>query len=153
MTPPSAIKSGGQIGSLLASLFFICTGLITLYDTTSYTDRDSQVFPQTVAIILVVTATVSFIARFLEPSDEGGFGTGIWWRRILLIMTMFLMCFLIPKIGFLSAGVVAFSGGLIAAMHESINRGPVPAATPARLRRRCRARRARGGLRWRAQRR
>lgn len=119
MTPPSAIKSGGQIGSLLASLFFICTGLITLYDTTSYTDRDSQVFPQTVAIILVVTATVSFIARFLKPSDEGGFGTGIWWRRVLLIMTMFLMCFLIPKIGFLSAGVVAFSGGLIAAMHES----------------------------------
>lgn len=119
MTPPSAIKSGGQIGSLLASLFFICAGLITLYDTISYTDRDSQVFPQTVAIILVVTATVSFIARFLKPSDEGGFGTGIWWRRVLLIMTMFLMCFLIPKIGFLSAGVVAFSGGLIAAMHES----------------------------------
>ncbi|MGB0688525.1 MAG: tripartite tricarboxylate transporter TctB family protein [Paracoccaceae bacterium] len=118
MTPPSAMKSGGQIGSLLASLFFICAGLITLYDTTSYTDRDSQVFPQTVAIILVVTAAVSFIARFLKPSDEGGFGTGIWWRRVLLIMTMFLMCFLIPKIGFLPAGVVAFSGGLIAAMHE-----------------------------------
>ena len=118
MTPPSAMKSGGQIGSLLASLFFICAGLITLYDTTSYTDRDSQVFPQTVAIILVVTATVSFIARFLKPSDEGGFGTGIWWRRVLLIMAMFLMCFLIPKIGFLPAGAVAFSGGLIAAMHE-----------------------------------
>ena len=118
MTPPSALKSGGQIGSLLASLFFICAGLITLYDTTSYTDRDSQVFPQTVAIILVVTATVSFIARFLKPSDEGGFGTGIWWRRVVLIMAMFLMCFLIPKIGFLPAGAVAFSGGLIAAMHE-----------------------------------
>ena len=118
MTPTSAMKSGGQIGSLLASLFFICAGLITLYDTTSYTDRDSQVFPQTVAIILVVTASFSFIARFLKPSDEGGFGTGIWWRRALLIIAMFLMGFLIPKIGFLPAGVVAFSGGLIAAMHE-----------------------------------
>ena len=79
MTPPSAMKSGGQIGSLLASLFFICAGLITLYDTTSYTDRDSQVFPQTVAIILVVTASFSFIARFLKPSDEGGF-----WNRHLV---------------------------------------------------------------------
>ena len=116
MTPPSAMKSGGQIGSLLASLFFICAGLITLYDTTSYTDRDSQVFPQTVAIILVVTASFSFIARFLKPSDEGGFGTGIWWRRALLIIAMFLMGFLIPKIGFLPAGVVAFSGGLIAVL-------------------------------------
>mgnify|MGYP001363101538 CR=1 FL=1 len=71
----------GQIGSLLVSLFFIFAGLVTLYDTTAYTDRDSQVFPQTVAIILVVTATISLIARFLKPSLEGGFGTGIWWRR------------------------------------------------------------------------
>ena len=108
----------GQIGSLLVSLFFIFAGLVTLYDATAYTDRDSQVFPQTVAIILVVTATISLIARFLKPSLEGGFGTGIWWRRLLLVASLFLACFLIPRIGFLPAGLIAFIGGLFAAMHD-----------------------------------
>lgn len=111
-------KNNGQIGSLVISAFFVVVGAITLYDTTSYTDRDSQVFPQTVAIILVITAAVSFITRFLKPSSSGGFGRGVWWRRILLITAMFVTCLLIPVIGFLPASLVAFAGGLIAAMHE-----------------------------------
>lgn len=118
MKPQAFSSNTGQLGSLLTSLFFVCAGLITLYDTLSYSDRDSQVFPQTVGTILVITASISFLTRFLNPKSEGGFGRGIWWRRVLLIVTMFLMCILIPKIGFLPAGAVAFVGGLIAAMHE-----------------------------------
>ena len=118
MTVSSASKSQGQIGSLLVSAFFVLAGLVTLYDTTGYSDRDSQVFPQTVAIILIVTAAISFVLQFLKPSDEDGFGTGVWWRRCLLIVTMFLTCFAMPAIGFLPAGAIAFAGGLIAAMHD-----------------------------------
>jgi len=114
----SAAKSKGQLGSLIISALFVLAGVITLYDTLSYTDRDSQVFPQTVAIILIVCASISFITRFLNPSDEGGFGEGIWWRRALLIVTMLLTCLAMPIIGFLPAGVIAFAGGLIAAMHD-----------------------------------
>lgn len=116
-TPHS--KSQGQIGSLLTSAFFVLAGVVTLYDTTGYSDRDSQVFPQTVAIILILTAGISFIARFLRPSDEGGFGTGVWWRRCLLIVTMLLSCLAMPYVGFLPAGAIAFAGGLIAAMHDN----------------------------------
>ena len=58
----STSKSQGQFGSLLVSILFIVVGLITLYDTTSYSDRDSQVFPQTVAIILIITAGISLVA-------------------------------------------------------------------------------------------
>lgn len=111
-------RSQGHIGSLIVSAFFVFAGAVTLYDTTGYSDRDSQVFPQAVAIILIITAALSFIIRFLKPSDEGGFGRGIWWRRVLLIAGMFLACFLMPSIGFLAAGAVAFAGGLIAAMHD-----------------------------------
>lgn len=110
--------SHAQLGSLLVSAFFVIAGIVTLYDTTSYTDRDSQVFPQAVAIILIVTAGISLIIRFLKPSDEGGFGSGVWWRRVLLVLTMLLACFVMPYIGFLFAGAIAFAGGLIAAMHE-----------------------------------
>lgn len=111
-------RSQGQTGSLLISAFFVVAGFVTLYDTTGYSDRDSQVFPQTVAIILIITASVAFLARFLKPSDEGGFGAGVWWRRGLLVVAMFLTCFAMPVIGFLPAGIIAFGGGLIAAMHD-----------------------------------
>lgn len=118
MTGTSVSKSQGHIGSLIVSAFFVLAGVVTLYDTTGYSDRDSQVFPQTVAVILIVMAAISFILQFLKPSDEGGFGTGIWWRRFLLIITMFLACFAMPYVGFLPAGAIAFAGGLIAAMHD-----------------------------------
>ena len=114
----SDAKSGGQLGSLIISAMFVLAGVITLYDTLSYTDRDSKVFPQTVAIILIVCASISFVARFIKPTNEGGFGQGIWWRRVLLIATMFLTCLAMPIVGFLPAGVIAFAGGLIAAMHD-----------------------------------
>lgn len=117
MTPPAA-NSQGQVGSLIISALFVIAGVVTLYDTLSYTDRDSQVFPQTVAIILIVCASISFIMRFVNPTDEGGFGQGIWWRRVLLIATMFLTCIAMPILGFLPAAVMAFAGGLIAAMHD-----------------------------------
>lgn len=118
MMAKSSTNSQGQIGSLIVSAVFVLVGFVTLYDTTSYTDRDSQVFPQTVAIILIISAGISFVTRFLKPSDEGGFGRGIWWRRVLLIVAMFITCIAMPIIGFLASGAIAFVGGLIAAMHD-----------------------------------
>ncbi|GAW36677.1 tripartite tricarboxylate transporter TctB family protein [Roseovarius sp. A-2] len=108
----------GHIGSLVISVLFVIMGIIALYDTTGYSDRDSQVFPRTVAILMILTAGLSFVTRFLHPRESGGFGTGTWWRRILLIVTMFAGCLAIPHIGFLASGVIAFAGGLIAAMHD-----------------------------------
>lgn len=118
MNDTSEARSQGQVGSLIVSALLVLIGLVTLYDTTSYMDRDSQVFPRTVAIILIITASISFITRFLRPADRGGIEEGSWWRRILLVVAMFLTAFLIPVIGFLPAGAIAFGGGLIAAMHD-----------------------------------
>ena len=112
-------KSQGYIGSLIVSALFIVAGLVTLYDTTSYSDVDSKVFPRAVAIILIICAAISLITTFLKSSSEEGFGQGIWWRRVLLIITMLLACFAMPYVGFLAAGAIAFCGGLIAAMHDN----------------------------------
>lgn len=119
MSGPTASKSQGHIGSLLTSALFVLIGFVTIYDATSYTDRDSQVFPQTVAIILIITAAISFVTRFLQPTDDGGFGRGTWWRRVILVITMLLTCLAMPYVGFLAAGTIAFAGGLIAAMHDN----------------------------------
>lgn len=114
----STSMSRGHIGSLIVTACFILAGVVTLYDTTGYSDRDSQVFPRAVAIILIVSAGVSFVTQLLKPSDEKGFGRGSWWRRIVLVVAMFLACFAMPVIGFLPAGAIAFAGGLLAAMHN-----------------------------------
>lgn len=108
----------GHIGALVIAVLFILIGLLALYDTTTYADRDSRVFPQTIAIILIITASIALIRQFLTAEGDYGFGRGIWWRRGLFVITMFATCLLIPKIGFLAAGTIAFGGGLIAAMHD-----------------------------------
>lgn len=118
MSDASNKQSQGQLGSLIVSALFAIAGAITLYDTLSYTDRDSQVFPQTVAVILIVCSVVSFLMSLLKPENEGGFKQGSWFRRILLIATMFVCCIAMPIVGFLPAAAIAFVGGLLAAMHD-----------------------------------
>ena len=109
----------GYTGSLIASLFFIFAGVVTLYDTTKYTDVDSKVFPQAVAIILIICSAIALVTTLMKKSSEEGFGHGVWWRRVLLVITMLLTCFAMPYVGFLGASAIAFCGGLLAAMHES----------------------------------
>jgi hypothetical protein len=118
MSSTSPPKSINHNGTLIVCALFVLAGIITLYDTTSYTDRDSKVFPQAVAIILIITASIAFVVRFLNPSNDGGFGQGVWWRRVLLVVTMLLTCIAMPFMGFLFAGSIEFAGGLIAAMHD-----------------------------------
>lgn len=118
MNESTSANTQNKTGSLIISALFVVAGVITLWDANSYTDRDSQVFPVTVAIILIVTAAIAFITEFLKPINNEGFGKGVWWRRILLVVTMFICCFAMPKLGFLPAGAIAFVGGLIAAMHD-----------------------------------
>jgi len=108
----------GNIGSFIITALFIIAGIVTLYDTLSYTDIDSKVFPRAAAIILIICATFSLIIELLKPTKSEGFGVGSWWRRIFLVVTMLLCCFAMPYIGFLFAGMIAFAGAMISAMHD-----------------------------------
>lgn len=113
-TQPNQVK----IGSFLITALFIIVGIVTLYDTLSYTDIDSKVFPRAAAIVLIICATVSLIMELLKPAESEGFGVGIWWRRVLLVITMLLCCLAMPYIGFLFSAMIAFAGAMIAAMHD-----------------------------------
>ena len=108
----------GNIGSFIITALFIIAGIVTLYDSLSYTDIDSKVFPRAAAIVLIICATISLIIELLKPTESEGFGVGIWWRRVLLVVTMLLCCFAMPYIGFLLAGMIAFAGAMISAMHD-----------------------------------
>lgn len=110
--------SQNNIGTLIVSALFIIAGAITLYDTHSYGDIDSKVFPRAAAIVLILCASIVLLMSLISPSKDEGFGSGSWWRRITLVATMLLCCFAMPYIGFLFAGAIAFVGGLISAMHD-----------------------------------
>lgn len=107
-----------NMGSFIVSAFFIIVGLVTLYDTLSYSDIDSKVFPRAAAIALILCAGVSLIYGLIKPTVDEGFGHGSWWRRLLLVITMLISCVAMPYLGFLGASAIAFAGGLIAAMHD-----------------------------------
>lgn len=110
--------AGRDIGSLLVSLLFVAVGVVTLHDTTGYTDMDSKVFPRAVAIALILSAGASCVLWLLRPVPVEGLGGGNWWRRLLLVGTMLAAALLMPRIGFLAAGILVFAGGLVAGMEE-----------------------------------
>jgi len=107
-----------NMGASLISAFFVLTGLVTLYDASAYSDPDSRVFPQAAATAIIVTGLLSFLGGFLRTPGQDGFGPGSWWRRVLLIITMLGACLVMPYAGFLPGAVIAFAGGLLAAMHH-----------------------------------
>ena len=53
--------SQGSVGSFIVSALFIIAGIVTLYDTMSYSDIDSKVFPRAAAIVLILCASISLI--------------------------------------------------------------------------------------------
>lgn len=112
-------KVSGQTGSTIVAAFFLAAGILVLFDTTGYSDRDSRVFPQTVAILMIVFSIVSLALSIVRPTAEEGFGVGTWWRRVLLVVAMLVACLLMPYVGFLPAGALAFAASLVAANHGS----------------------------------
>lgn len=107
-----------SLGSLIISAFFVIAGIVTIWDTQGYSDIDSQVFPRTVAIVLIICATLSFLATLIRGDESEGFGQGTWWRRALLVIGLLGACAAMPYLGFLVSGVIAFAAGMIAAMHD-----------------------------------
>ncbi len=115
-------KNKKDIGSLIVASFFIFVAVMTFYDTTQYSDLDSKVFPRACAIVLLIFSVLTIVWEFTKPSSSEGFGNGYWWRRIVLVVTMLIACVAMPYITFLPAGMIAFAGGLIAAMHDRWSR-------------------------------
>jgi hypothetical protein len=107
-----------NIGSLIIAIVFVFVAVLTLYDTTHYSDIDSKVFPRACAIVLLIFSVITVICELIKPSKVDGFGLGYWWRRVFLVTTMLMACLAMPYITFIPAGGIAFIGGLVAAMHD-----------------------------------
>jgi putative tricarboxylic transport membrane protein len=94
-------------------------GCFVLWDTLSYVDGDSSVFPRACAItlILVSLAYIFFwLLGYGEPDATPA--SGAWWRRLTLVAVMLVGTLVMPLIGFLPAALPIFGTLLVVAMHD-----------------------------------
>ncbi len=109
----------------LMGVFFIAVAGITFWDTTSYTDPDSYVFPRAVALVMT-GLSIALIVQWLivRPKSELDL-TGANFRRIGLVVLMLGASLLMPWLGFLLTGLILFISLIFIAMYDPW--------TPARL--------------------
>lgn len=103
----------------MAAAFAILAALV-LWDTTSYTDADSFVFPRTIAIVLMVLSislALQWLFGFGKTNGQAISGASNV-RRIALAAAMLGGALAMPYLGFLLAGLIAFAVILVTAMHD-----------------------------------
>ncbi|MFK7963520.1 MAG: tripartite tricarboxylate transporter TctB family protein [Burkholderiaceae bacterium] len=113
--------SEADIGGVVIAVLLVVVGAVTLIDTADYLDTDSVVFPRAAAIMLIVCSVLVAVGSFVKGDAASGFGTGHWWRRLLLVGGMIVTCLLMPLVSFLPAVAVSFVTALIAATHERVS--------------------------------
>lgn len=116
-----------DLGTVLISVLLVVAGAVTLIDTADYLDTDSVVFPRVAALMLIVCSVFVAVFSLVRGEASEGFGSGHWWRRLLLVLSMIAACLLMPWLSFLPAVAVSFVGALIAATHERISLATVAA--------------------------
>ncbi|MGX1096175.1 tripartite tricarboxylate transporter TctB family protein [Amorphus sp. MBR-141] len=107
-----------DIGGMAAAAVFIVVGAIALYDTTTYADIDSAVFPRAVSIGLVLSSLGYLIYALLPGPRTLREKGGSTPRRVALVAVMLLSVIAMPWIGFLASGIIAFLCLIVVAMHD-----------------------------------
>ncbi len=119
-----------NLSTPLMAAIFASVGAIVIWDTTTYTDADSYVFPRTIAAVMIGLSVLLVIQWMLgwdrDGEGEGEIETDIVAapvaqsisRRIALVAAMIGAALLMPFLGFLITGLLAFAVILFAAMYD-----------------------------------
>ncbi len=110
--------NGRSISTPIMAAIFIGIAVIVFWDTTSYTDADSYVFPRAIALVMACLAVLLIIRWFLVPSPEEVSFEGANLRRLGLVLVMLGATIAMPWIGFLLSGLIAFGAILVLAMYD-----------------------------------
>lgn len=115
-------ESAREISTPIMAALFVALGAIVIWDTTSYTDADSYVFPRTIAIVMIglsVLLTIQWLLGWSRSDDvDPDSMVKSVPRRLALVAAMIGAALLMPMLGFLAAGILAFAAIMIAAMYD-----------------------------------
>ncbi len=97
---------------------FLAIVAVVFWDSTSYTDADSYVFPRAVATVMAGLSILSIVRWLIAPATERVSFHGANWRRTGLVATMLGAALLMPWLGFLVSALLAYSVILWLAMYD-----------------------------------
>ncbi|MCP3672437.1 MAG: tripartite tricarboxylate transporter TctB family protein [Gammaproteobacteria bacterium] len=111
-----------DISGMLVAIILILVAVLALWDTTEMTDADSFVFPRAIAISMISFCILFIVTQMIYPSIEGNDEArvvgGSTTRRIGLVLAMVVSSLLMPWLGFLVSGVLAFGSIMMLAMYD-----------------------------------
>jgi len=111
-----------DLSGIIVAAVLILVACVALWDTTNMVDADSFVFPRAVAVAMIVFSIIFIVLQLINPSigrnDEAGISGGSNSRRTGLVVAMVGSALLMPWLGFLISGVMAFGCIMLLAMHD-----------------------------------
>lgn len=111
-----------EVSTPIMAALFVAIGAIVIWDTTTYADADSYVFPRTIAAVMIALSILLVIQWLIgwAPSrkDPGIAGALSVRRRVALVAAMVGAALLMPYLGFLLTGLIAFAAILLTAMYD-----------------------------------
>ena len=113
---------GVDLSGIIVAAALIVLGIVALWDTTNMADADSFVVPRMVAISMMAFCILFIVLQMIAPSigtnEEAGMTGGSSPRRIGLVIAMVLAALLMPWLGFLLSGALAFAAIMLLAMYD-----------------------------------
>ena len=116
--------SSRDISTPIFAAIFAAIGALVIWDTTTYTDADSYVFPRTIASVMIALSVLLAIQWGLgwHRASENGVSqkpiSQSILRRLALVFAMIAAALLMPFLGFLATGMLTFAVILLAAMYD-----------------------------------
>ena len=107
-----------DVGGIVIAALFVLLGCVTWWDTFDYTDADSFVFPRTVAGMMVVLSLALITINLVRPVTPEQAQPGSTIRRVGLVGAMLGAGALMPFLGFLLSGLLAYLCILVLAMYD-----------------------------------
>ena len=110
-----------DVSGMVTAAVFILIAAIALWDTTSMVDADSYVFPRAVAIAMIAFCLLLIFWGLVRPGPANGEDAvpgASTARRVSLVVAMLASSALMPWLGFLVSGIVAFASITVIAMYD-----------------------------------
>jgi hypothetical protein len=119
-TEPGANQGQRHVTGMLMAVVFILVAAAALWDTTNMADSDSYVFPSAVAIAMIVFSIALIVWNLVYPAgrDVHAVPGASTPRRVALVAAMLISTAMMPFLGFLISGVVAFAAIMLIAMYD-----------------------------------
>lgn len=112
-------KRNRDVGGMVMAALFIVLGAVLYYDTTTMLDPDSYVFPRAIIAVMVGLSLAVIIVNLVRPeAGAGAHERGSVVRRVGLVAAMLGATALMPILGFVLSGLIAFMIIMVFAMYD-----------------------------------